>query len=46
MDHFANVNAWRERVRSQPGHMDDLEPYPANAWPGRSNSIYDLLDLI
>ncbi|HEX8645575.1 MAG TPA: glutathione S-transferase family protein [Thermoleophilaceae bacterium] len=43
---FANVNAWRERVRSQPGHMDDLEPYPDNAWPGRSNSIYDLLGII
>lgn len=46
MEPFANVNAWRERVRAQPGHVDDLEPYPANAWPGRSNSIYDMLDLI
>jgi glutathione S-transferase len=43
---FANVNAWRERVRIQPGHMDDLEPYPENAWPGRSNSIYDMLGII
>lgn len=43
---FANVNAWRERVRSQPGHIDDLEPYPENAWPGRSNSIYDALGII
>jgi glutathione S-transferase len=43
---FANVDAWRERVRSQPDHMDDLEPYPENAWPGRSNSIYDALGII
>jgi glutathione S-transferase len=46
MEPFANVNAWRERVRRQPGHVDDLEPYPENAWPGRSNSIYDMLGII
>lgn len=46
MEPFANVNAWRERVREQPGHVDDLEPYPENAWPGRSNSIYDVLGII
>jgi glutathione S-transferase len=46
MEPFANVNAWRERVRSRPGHIDDLEPYPENAWPGRSNSIYDMLGII
>jgi glutathione S-transferase len=32
---------WLERVRSQPGHLDDLEPYPANARPGAGRSVYD-----
>jgi glutathione S-transferase len=35
------VGAWIERVRSQPGHVDDLEPYPANSHAGVSRSIYD-----
>jgi len=36
-----NVAAWLERVRGQPGHMNDLEPYPANAAPGAGRSLYD-----
>jgi glutathione S-transferase len=36
-----NVSAWLERVRSQPGHMNDLAPYPPNARPGCGRSIYD-----
>ena len=43
---FANLAGWLDRVREQPGHIDDLEPYPENAWPGRSNSIYDMLGII
>jgi glutathione S-transferase len=35
------VARWLERVTQQPGYMNDLEPYPANARPGRSRSIYD-----
>jgi glutathione S-transferase len=39
-DHPA-VCAWLERVRSLPGFVDDLEPYPENARPGAGRSIYD-----
>jgi glutathione S-transferase len=35
------VRAWIERVEAQPGFMNDLEPYPANAQLGASVSIYD-----
>jgi glutathione S-transferase len=43
MDAFPNVVGWLDRVRAQPNHVDDLEPYPDNAQPGRSQSIYDLV---
>jgi glutathione S-transferase len=43
MEPFANVRAWLERVRAQPNHAADLEPYPENARRGNSQSIYDLL---
>jgi glutathione S-transferase len=35
------VASWVERVEAQPGFVDDLEPYPANARPGAGRSIYD-----
>jgi glutathione S-transferase len=35
------VGAWIERVAAQPGFMNDLDPYPANAQAGESVSIYD-----
>lgn len=35
------VRQWLERVEQTPGHMNDLEPYPPNAWPGAGRSIYD-----
>ena len=38
---YPSVGAWLERVRDQPGFIDDLIPYPDNARPGRSRSIYD-----
>ena len=38
---YPHVGAWLERVRAQPGHMNDLEPYPASARAGASRSIYD-----
>ncbi|HEX8068105.1 MAG TPA: glutathione S-transferase family protein [Thermoleophilaceae bacterium] len=43
MGAFPNVGAWLDRVREQPGHVADLEPYPENAQVGRSRSIYDLV---
>jgi glutathione S-transferase len=43
MDAFPNVVAWLERVREQPNHVADLEPYPENAQRGKSQSIYDLV---
>jgi glutathione S-transferase len=38
---FAAVRAWLARVAAQPGHVADLEPYPANAAPGAGRSTYD-----
>lgn len=35
------VRSWIERVQAQPRFMNDLEPYPENARPGASRSIYD-----
>ena len=43
MDRFANVAAWLDRVRAQPDHVADLEPYPENARVGKGRSIYDLV---
>ena len=37
----AAVAAWLDRVRALPGFVEDLVPYPANARPGASRSIYD-----
>ena len=37
----AAVQAWIGRVEAQPGFMNDLEPYPPNARPDASVSIYD-----
>ena len=38
---FPAVAAWLDRVRALPGYLNDLVPYPDNARPGRSESIYD-----
>jgi glutathione S-transferase len=43
MSAFPGVSAWLDRVREQPGHVADLEPYPENAQAGKSQSIYDLV---
>jgi glutathione S-transferase len=37
----ANVRAWLARVAAQPGYIEDVEPYGANAAPGAGRSIYD-----
>jgi glutathione S-transferase len=38
---YPSVSAWLQRVRSLRGFVDDLIPYPDNARPGASRSIYD-----
>jgi len=38
---YPAVYAWLDRVRAQPGYMNDLQPYPANARPGAGRSVYD-----
>jgi glutathione S-transferase len=43
MDRFPAVLRWLDRVREQPGYMNDLEGFPENARPGESRSIYDPL---
>jgi glutathione S-transferase len=40
MQSYPHVLAWLERVRSVPGYMNDLEPYPPNAAVGVGSSIY------
>jgi glutathione S-transferase len=41
LDRYPALERWLDRVRAQPGHMDDLEPYPANAAAGAGRSLYD-----
>jgi glutathione S-transferase len=35
------IEGWLDRVRALPGYVNDLVPYPPNARPGASRSIYD-----
>jgi glutathione S-transferase len=35
-----NVERWLEQVRTQPGYMNDVEPYPPNARAGAGRSLY------
>jgi glutathione S-transferase len=41
MQPYANLRAWLQRVEQQPGYMDDIEPYGANAAPSAGRSLYD-----
>lgn len=41
LERYRALRAWIGRVQDQPGHMNDLEPYPPNATAGASRSIYD-----
>ena len=41
MEPYANVRAWFERVERQPGYIEDVAPYGANAAPGAGRSLYD-----
>ncbi len=38
---YPGVRAWIGRVEAQPGYMEDVTPYGANAAPGAGRSIYD-----
>jgi len=38
---FANISRWIARVQAQPRFISDFVPYPANAVPTVSRSIYD-----
>jgi glutathione S-transferase len=38
---YPAVSAWLGRIAALPGFVDDLAPYPDNARPGKSRSIYD-----
>jgi len=42
LSEYPAVTAWLERLRALPRFVDDLIPYPANARPGHSRSIYDV----
>ena len=38
---YEHLNAWFKRIEAQPGYIEDVEPYGANAAPGVGRSIYD-----
>jgi glutathione S-transferase len=38
---YPAFEAWLARVADQPGHINDLEPYPPNSHASVSRSIYD-----
>src|SRR3954463_12837 len=40
LDAFTAVGTWLARVAAQPGHMNDVVAYPANARPGAGRSVY------
>jgi glutathione S-transferase len=37
---YPSLRAWCARVEQQPGYIEDVEPYGANAAPGAGRSIY------
>jgi glutathione S-transferase len=41
MEPYEHLRAWFERVEGQPGYVEDVEPYGANAAPGAGRSLYD-----
>jgi glutathione S-transferase len=41
MEPFPHVRAWFARVEEQPGYLEDVEPYGANAARGAGRSLYD-----
>jgi glutathione S-transferase len=41
MQPYASLRAWFRRIEQQPGYIEDVEPYGANAAPGAGRSLYD-----
>jgi glutathione S-transferase len=41
MEPYPSLRAWSECVERQPGYVEDVEPYGANAAPGAGRSLYD-----
>lgn len=41
LEPYPAFRAWVDRVEALPGFANDLAPYPPNARPGASRSIYD-----
>jgi hypothetical protein len=37
---YPSLQAWCARAEQQPGYIEDVEPYGANAAPGVGQSIY------
>jgi glutathione S-transferase len=37
---YAGLHSWLARVEQQPGYVEDVQPYGANAAPGVGRSIY------
>jgi glutathione S-transferase len=38
---YRRLRDWLARVERQPGYVEDVEPYGANAAPGAGRSVYD-----
>ena len=38
---YASLRSWLQRVEAQPGFVEDVQPYGANAAPGAGRSLYD-----
>src|SRR5262249_45476504 len=38
---YRRLGDWLARVERQPGYVEDVEPYGANAAPGAGKSVYD-----
>jgi glutathione S-transferase len=41
MEPYPQLRTWFGRVEQQPGYVEDVEPYGANAAPGAGRSLYD-----
>jgi glutathione S-transferase len=41
LEPYPDVRGWLARVEAQPGYMEDVEPYGANAGPGAGRSTND-----
>ena len=41
LEPYENLRAWFGRVEREPGYVEDVEPYGANAAPGAGRSLYD-----